>query len=169
MQITRMADAIRVSSLQRANVCMRKESALSILMSFLFSYMDGLAGILTDLTKGTEANVKMQFVCDSLAVAASCSVDKHIASLYIYVGYFTASAQNVSSYCVGLARAIGSSIFQIAPILSGDYNGLHASRGSEFRPIKKENDQIIMANSFLQFSGLPATSRISFGVMWSTV
>lgn len=134
-----------------------------------FSYMDGLAGILTDLTKATEANVKMQFVCDSLATTASCSVDKHIASLYIYVGYFRASAQNVSSSCVGLARAIGSSIFEIAPILSSDYNGLHVISYSKFRPIKKENDQIIMANSFLQFSGLPATSQISFGVMWSTV
>lgn len=131
--------------------------------------MDGLAGILTDLTKGTEANVKMQFVCDSLAATASCSVDKHIASLYIYVGYFTASAQNVSSYCVGVSRAIGSSIFQIAPILGGDYNGLHAGNYSTFRPIKKENDQIVMTNSFPQFSGLPATSQISFGVMRSTV
>lgn len=74
-----MADAIRVSSLQRANVCMRKESALSTFMSFSFSCMDGLAGIMNCLGHEGSANIGILFPANNTSVR--CPKAKHLYTI----------------------------------------------------------------------------------------
>lgn len=74
-----MADAIRVSPLQNPNVCMRKESALSILMSFLFSCMDGFAGIMNCLGHEGSANIGILFPANNTSVR--CPKAKHLYTI----------------------------------------------------------------------------------------